>query len=161
VDFEKWIPVMDDPSKYFATPAVNLVWAMKKSLELIEEEGLKARSERHKKNAQALHAAFEALGFSILAQPGVRACTLTTLIYPEGVEDAKFRKTMIEEGAIVAAALASYAGKACRAGHMGNITVNDMVYMLGAIERSLAKCGIAVEFGKGVGTYLSKMANAK
>ena len=25
VDFEKWIPIMDEPSKYFATPAVNLV----------------------------------------------------------------------------------------------------------------------------------------
>ena len=29
VDFEKWIPIMHDPSKYYATPAVNLVWALK------------------------------------------------------------------------------------------------------------------------------------
>ena len=40
VDYEKWIPIMDDPSKYFATPAVNLIWAMKESLQIIMDEGL-------------------------------------------------------------------------------------------------------------------------
>lgn len=41
VDFEKWIPIMDEPSKYFATPAVNLVWAMQEATRIIEEEGYK------------------------------------------------------------------------------------------------------------------------
>ena len=31
VDFEKWIPIMENPAKYFATPAVNLVWAHARS----------------------------------------------------------------------------------------------------------------------------------
>ncbi len=156
VDFEKWLPIMDDPSKYFATPAINLVWALKKSMELVQEEGLKARYERHKKNALALHAAFEALGFAILAEPECRAVTLTNLIYPLGLDDAAFRKAMIDEGAIIAAALASYAGKACRIGHMGNITINDMVTLLGAMERSLIKCGLDIAPGTGVGAYLKR-----
>jgi aspartate aminotransferase-like enzyme len=151
VDFEKWIPVMDDPGKYFATPAVNLVWALKKSLELIQEEGLKARCERHAKNAAALRAAFETLGFRLLAKPDCRASTLSTLLYPKGVEDAPFRKTMLEEGVVIAPALASYAGKACRVGHMGNITVNDMDVLLGAMERSLLRCGADSEPGANSG----------
>ncbi len=32
VDFQKWLPVMDDPSKYFATPAINLIWSLKESI---------------------------------------------------------------------------------------------------------------------------------
>ena len=49
VDYEKWIPIMDDPSKYFATPAVNLIWAMKESLQIIMDEGLENRFARHEK----------------------------------------------------------------------------------------------------------------
>ena len=46
VDFEKWLPIMENPAKYFATPAVNLVWAMKEATAIISEEGLKARDAR-------------------------------------------------------------------------------------------------------------------
>lgn len=29
IDFDKWLPIMKDPTKYYATPAVNMIWAMK------------------------------------------------------------------------------------------------------------------------------------
>lgn len=157
VDFEKWIPIMDNPAKYFATPAVNLVWAMLESMDIIKEEGLKTRAERHRKNADAAAKALESIGFSILAKPGCRACTLSVGIYPAGVDDAAFRNHMFEEGVIVAGALGAYAGKAFRLGHMGNITENEMVVALSAVERSLKACGVEVELGKAVGTYLAEM----
>lgn len=157
IDFEKWLPIMDNPAKYFATPAVNMVWAMKKATEMIEAEGLKARYDRHVKNAKAAQAAFEALGCKILAQEGCRGTTLSVVIYPEGVDDAKFRNMMFEEGVICAGALAQYAGKAFRMGHMGNIDKNDMVAALGTVERCLAACGADVKLGTAVGTYLAEM----
>ena len=157
VDFEKWLPIMENPAKYFATPAVNLVWAMKKATEIIEEEGVKARYERHVKNAKATQAAFEAMGFKILAQEGCRGVTLTVAIYPEGVDDVKFRNMMFEEGVICAGALAQYAGKAFRLGHMGNIDKNDMVAALGTVERCAKACGADIKLGTGVGTYLANM----
>lgn len=156
-DFDKWVPIMDDPSKYFATPAVNLVWALQESVRIIKEEGMKARYQRHLKNARAMQKALEALGFTLLAQPGCRAVTLSNLIYPAGVEDAKFRAALLEEGVIVAGGLAAYAGKMFRLGHMGNIDVNDEVAVLGVIERALNQCGHAVPYGKGVGVYLEEM----
>lgn len=158
VDFAKWIPIMDDPSKYFATPAVNLVWAMLESLRIIKEEGLKERDARHRKNARAMQAAFESLGFKLLAEEGHRAVTLSNLIYPEGLNDAQFRNTLLEEGIIVAGGLAAYAGKMFRIGHMGNIDINDEVAVLGVIERTMARCGMNVEFGKSIGVYLAEMA---
>ena len=158
VDFEKWLPIMDDPSKYFATPAINLVWALKKSTEIMQEEGMEARYARHLKNARALQAAFETLGLTILAEKDCRAVTLSNLMYPAGVVDAAFRAKMFEEGVVVAGALAAYAGKAFRVGHMGNITQNDVVYLLGALERSLLACGADIRLGSGVGKYMEEMA---
>ena len=157
VDFEKWLPIMENPAKYFATPAINLVWALKEATDIIAEEGLQARYERHKKNALAVHKAVEAIGLTILAKPECRAVTLSDLIYPAGVDDAKFRAAMLDEGVVVAGALGAYAGKAFRLGHMGNITINDMVWALGAVERALRACGADVKLGTAVGVYMEEM----
>lgn len=157
VDFEKWLPIMENPAKYFATPAVNLVWAMKEATEIIKTEGLQARDARHHKNAQAIHKALEAVGFTILAKPECRADTLSVCIYPDGVDDAKFRAAMFDAGVVVAGALGAYAGKAFRLGHMGNIDQNTIVQALSAVERALKECGCSIEFGTAVGTYLSAM----
>ncbi|WP_458861774.1 pyridoxal-phosphate-dependent aminotransferase family protein [Acidaminobacterium chupaoyuni] len=158
VDFDKWVPIMDDTSKYFATPAINLVWAMQESVRMIKEEGMKPRYERHLKNARAMQKALEALGFRILAEEGHRAVTLSNLIYPDGINDAQFRSTLLDEGIVVAGGLAAYAGKMFRLGHMGNIDINDEVTVLGVIERALNRCGHAVPYGKSVGVYLEEMA---
>ena len=159
IDYYKWLPTMDDPAKYFATPAVNLVWALKEAVRLIKVEGgLKVRYERHLKNAKAVQKALEALGFKILAEEGCRAVTLTNAIYPEGIDDLEFRKTLMAEGIVVAAGLGAYAGRLFRIGHMGNVDVNDDVVALGAIERALNKAGKLTKSGVGVGTYLEEMA---
>lgn len=157
VDFEKWIPIMEDPSKYFATPAVNLIWALKESVNIIKKEGIENRYQRHIKYAKATQAALEALGFTILAEKDHRAVTLSNVLYMDGVNDAEFRKILAEEGAVVAGGLAAYAGKMFRFGHMGNIDEHYLVSVLGAIERTLVRCGIEIEMGKGVGTLLANL----
>lgn len=157
VDFQKWIPIMENPAKYFATPAVNLVWAMNEATKIIKEEGLQARAGRHRKNADAIAKALESIGLTILAKPGCRASTLSVAIYPAGVDDAKFRAAMLDNGVVIAGALGAYAGKAFRVGHMGNITPNEVVVTLSAVERSLKACGADVELGRAVGVYMAEM----
>jgi aspartate aminotransferase-like enzyme len=151
VDFEKWLPIMKDTSKYFATPAINLIWALKESVRIIKEEGLENRYARHKKFARAMQAALEALGFKVLAKEGCRAVTLSNLVYPEGTDDAKFRGFLAEEGIMVAGGLAAYAGRMFRLGHMGNNDKHDLVSVIATIERALHRAGMPVEFGKGAG----------
>jgi len=155
IDYDKWLPIMAEPVKYFATPAVNLVWAMKEATAMITEEGVQARHDRHVKNSKAVHAAIEAIGLKVLAKPECRAATLSCVLYPEGVDDAKFRSTILGEGVVVAGALGPYAGKAFRIGHMGNISTNDMTTMLGAVERALLACGAKLTPGAAVGAYAS------
>ena len=157
VDFDKWLPIMHDTSKYYATPAVNMVWALQESIRIIKEEGIENRYERHIKNAKAMRAAIEAMGFSILADEANRAVTLSCILYPEGIDDAKFRTILAEEGAQVAGGLAAYAGKMFRMGHMGNIDIHDMVGAISAIERTLYRLGIDV-LGKGVAELQRELA---
>ena len=99
----------------------------------------------------------ESIGLSILAAPECRANTLSCVIYPAGIDDAKFRAAMLDEGVVVAGALGAYAGKAFRVGHMGNATENDMIITLAAVERALKACCTSVELGKAVGTYVAEM----
>lgn len=156
-DYARWNPIMDDPSKYFATPAINLVWAMKDAIRIIKEEGMENRYVRHEKHGNAMRKALESMGFTILAQPGHQAPTLSNVLYMEGVDDAAFRSLVQEEGIIVAGGLAAYAGKMFRIGHMGNVDIHDLVSSLAAIERTLYRLGIPVEFGKAVGVFQREM----
>jgi len=156
IDFEKWIPIMNDTSKYYATPAVNMIWALQESIRLIKEEGLEERYERHRKVAKAMRAALEAMGFSILADPENRAVTLSCVLYPEGVEDVEFRTLLAQEGAQVAGGLGAYAGKMFRIGHMGNIDMLDLTGAITAIERTLYKMGVDV-LGKGVSALTKEL----
>lgn len=157
IDFEKWIPIMNDPSKYYATPAVNMVWALKESVRLIKEEGLEERYERHKRVSDAFNDAIEALGLKVLAKKEHRCSTLSCVLYPEGIDDAEFRKTLAEEGVMVGGGLAAYAGKMFRIGHMGNIDDHTVYSVLAAIERTLIRLGYKYEKGIGLKTLLEKM----
>ncbi len=157
IDFKQWIPVMDNPARYFSTPSVNLVWAVSESVRIIQEEGLSHRYDRHVRNARAVQKALEALGFKILAEPEVRAATLSNAIYPEGIDDAKFRAKLYEEGIVVAGGLAAYAGKMFRLGHMGNVTTHELAAALSAIEKALDSFGKLPKYGTGVGTFLEAL----
>jgi len=156
-DFNQWIGIMDDPSKYFATPAVNLVWALKESVRIIKEEGLENRYNRHIKYAKAMQKALEALGFKLLAEKEHRAYTLSTVLYPEGIDDAEYRKILGEEGVVVAGGLGEYKGKMFRLGHMGNIDMHDLVSVISAVERALIRCKKDVTPGTGVSVLTKEL----
>jgi len=157
MDFEKWLPIMKDPSKYFATPPVNMIWALKEALRIIKEEGIENRYERHRKVARAMQTALEALGFTILAEKEHRAVTLSNVIYMDGIEDSEFRKVLAEEGVVVAGGLGPYAGKMFRLGHMGNIDSHYLVSTISAIERTLYRLGVEDVLGKGVTTLTENL----
>ncbi|NLM71601.1 MAG: alanine--glyoxylate aminotransferase family protein [Synergistaceae bacterium] len=153
VDFDKWLPVMHDPSKYWGTPAINLVWALKESIRIMKEEGLAERYARHERIAAAVASAMEAIGFKVAAERPFRASTLSVFFYPEGsgIEDAKFREILAEEGAQTAGCLGAFAGRGFRMGHMGNIDKHTLVSAVAAIERACVKCGHKIELGRAVG----------
>ena len=150
-DVLRWLPVMADPGRYFATPCVNEIVALGEALRMIHEEGLPARFARHGRIASAIRAGLEALGLSFVTAPDCRAETLSVAFLPKGVEDAAFRKEVAARGVVVAGCLGPLAGKAFRLGHMGNIGPGEVATTLGAIEESLRKLGVPVAAGAAVG----------
>ncbi|MDQ0253050.1 aspartate aminotransferase-like enzyme [Evansella vedderi] len=121
-DIYNWLPIMHDPTKYFATPPVNLIYAYDEGMKLVLTEGMENRYKRHEAFGKAVRAALAVYGMKALANEEAAAATLSCILYPDGVNDAKFRATLGKKGVIVAGALAHLAGKAFRIGHMGNTT---------------------------------------
>lgn len=138
-DIYNWRGVMDDPSTYFATPPVNLIYAYHAALKIVLAEGMDKRVERHISYGRAVRAAMRSYGMTPLAQEDVAAPTLSCIFYPEDVDDAVFRASLASRGVIVAGSLAHVAGKAFRIGHMGNVTVEQLEQAVRAIGEALAE----------------------
>jgi len=144
-DINNWLPIMKDPSKYFATPAVNMLYAYRKAMEIVHAEGLENRYARHRRLGKAVRAALSTYGLMPLAAEDVAAPTLSCIRYPEGVDDAAFRKCLVAKGMVVAGALASLAGKAFRIGHMGNVQLEDLRKAIGLVGEALQEQGLKVD----------------
>ena len=157
-DIRNWLPIMMDPSKYFATPPVNMIYALSESLRSILAEGLENRFKRHHIIAEAFRAAMDALNIEIVAQEKCRADTLTAAYYLENIEDGSFRSEMRKLGIIVASTIGPIKGKGFRVGHMGNVTENDILSTIGAIETTLARLGCTCGFGVGYAAAQKKLA---
>jgi len=152
MDFENWIPVMRDPSKYFATPPVNMIYGLHESLNMVAAEGLEKRFARHVALSKAVQSAFTKLGLEIVAEENRRAYTMTAAYYPAKVDDESFRSRMAaRHGVVVAGGLGQLRGKSFRVGHMGNVSPNDILATVGAVETTLLDLGYSFQAGAGTG----------
>jgi alanine-glyoxylate transaminase/serine-glyoxylate transaminase/serine-pyruvate transaminase len=83
---------------YHHTPPISLIYALREAMRIVLEEGLEARWAKHKLNQQALVAGVEALGLKLLVEnPKDRLVTVTAVMIPSGVNDAKFRNQLLDE----------------------------------------------------------------
>ncbi|HEX5563319.1 MAG TPA: alanine--glyoxylate aminotransferase family protein [Sporosarcina sp.] len=158
-DIENWIPIMHDPSKYFATPPVNLIYAYDEGMKLVLEEGLEKRYARHTAYGRGVRSALREFGMKPLAEEEVAASTLSCFLYPEGVNDAEFRAALAGVGLIVAGALAHLGGKAFRLGHMGNTTEEMLVSAIEKIGEALKDVGQDVSIEQAVNRFKEETAS--
>ncbi|MFJ7932738.1 pyridoxal-phosphate-dependent aminotransferase family protein [Sporosarcina sp. NPDC096371] len=149
-DIYNWIPIMKDPSKYFATPPVNLIYAYDEGMRLVLEEGMSTRIARHAAFGKAVRTALGEYGMAALADETVASSTLSCILYPDGVDDAVFRSALAKKGVIVAGALAHLAGKAFRIGHMGNTTEDMLQQAVELIGDTLNEIGHMVDTAKAI-----------
>ncbi|ARK25466.1 serine-pyruvate aminotransferase [Sporosarcina sp. P37] len=147
-DIYNWLPVMHDPSKYFATPAVNLVYALEEGLRIVLEEGMDARIARHKAFGRAVRQSLAVYGMNAIASEEVAAPTLSCILYPEGVDDAEFRAAMAAKGTVLSGSLAHLVGKAFRIGHMGNTTADMLEKAVMQIGETLIEMGHQADISK-------------
>jgi aspartate aminotransferase-like enzyme len=149
-DILRWLPIMQDPSKYFSTPCVNEIRAFYEGTKIMLEEGMESRFQRHDLIARAVRAALTELGFSFFTQEPFLADTLSVAYYPAGIEDKAFRTTLFEKGVVVAGGLGPVAGKVFRMGHMGNLSYSQVRFAVTALEETLSALDYAFDPGVGL-----------
>lgn len=163
-DWTNWLPVMEAyearKPAYFGTPAVNLVFALNVSLAQILEEGLEKRIARHLALSQACKAAMSALGLAqVPLDSRFAAHTMTAPRYPQGLNCPDFLARVSRAGAVLAGGLLpSIRTEYFRIGHMGAVSLGDILATVGAIETGLAECGYAFPRGAGVQAAMKAVA---
>ncbi|MEM7356065.1 MAG: alanine--glyoxylate aminotransferase family protein [Acidobacteriota bacterium] len=126
---------------YHHTAPINMTYGLYEALRIVLEEGLEQRIARHALNHRALRAGLEALGLSYIPQNPLT--TLNAVAVPEGVDDARVRRRLLQEyGIEIGAGLGPFQGKAWRIGLMGSSsTRRNVVLILAALEVLLADEG--------------------
>jgi len=138
---------------YHHTPPIPLIYGLREALRIVLEEGLEARFERHAQNQQALIAGLEAIGLEIFVRnPKDRLITVTGVMIPDGIDDARLRRQLLEEFCIeIAGGLGPMKGRMWRIGLMGHSSrKNNVLLLLGGLEKSLLDQGFRLPLGAGV-----------
>src|SRR5438094_8300370 len=83
---------MQDGSTPF-TPAVTLLYALNEACDMILEEGLPARYERHRICAEAVYNGMEAMGLGLYAEKESRSHTVAAVNSPMGMDEGESEGT--------------------------------------------------------------------
>jgi len=131
------------------TPAVTLVLALKKALDIIIQRGVEQVWQDTRRLAEATRAAAKAIGLELYADPPADCVTAITL--PDGIDGEKLVKIMrIDNGVTVAGGQSQLKGKIVRISHMGYVGDYDVIIGISALEMLLAQMGYEFEMGAGV-----------
>jgi alanine-glyoxylate transaminase/serine-glyoxylate transaminase/serine-pyruvate transaminase len=124
---------------YHHTAPISNNFGLYEGLRIIAEEGLEARWARHRANAEKLWSGLEALDLTLHVPPSHRLTTLTTVRIPDGVDEARVRKSLLEDyNTEIAGGLGELKGKVWRIGLMGYSSSPENVdLLLNALEKIL------------------------
>jgi len=121
------------------TPAINLLFALREAIKMLEEEGLENVFARHKRHGAATRAAAKAWGLDLVClDPQAYSPALTAVMVPDGFDADAFRKAVLENFDMsLGTGLGRLKGKAFRIGHIGHF--NDLMLMgtLSGVEMGL------------------------
>jgi aspartate aminotransferase-like enzyme len=136
--------------KYFAdsgetpfTPALPLFFAFQEALDIVLEEGLEKRVDRHRRCANAFYTGLSELGFTPFAHPEARSSVVIAFNYIPGIEDKTFRKILGEQfRVLIAGGFGELKGKVFRIGSMGEVNRYHVIRTLSSITSTLKMMGI-------------------
>jgi alanine-glyoxylate transaminase/serine-glyoxylate transaminase/serine-pyruvate transaminase len=114
--------------RYHHTAPISMFYALREALMVITEEGIENRWERHRRCNRAFVQGIEAMRLHMHVPEAHRIATLNTVCVPEGVDEGKVRKRLLDEPGIeIAGGLGPLAGKVFRIGVMGPLATEDNV----------------------------------
>jgi alanine-glyoxylate transaminase/serine-glyoxylate transaminase/serine-pyruvate transaminase len=127
--------------KYHHTAPISMIFSLHAALGELLDEGLPAAWDRHDKCGKALQEGLEKLGLELWAEAGSRLPQLTTVLVPEGVDDAAVRTTLLNDYRIeIGGGVGPWAGKVWRIGCMGHTArLSNVTLLLAALAEILGR----------------------
>lgn len=106
---------------YHHTAPINALYGLHESLVILQEEGLENAWVRHRQHHEELKAGLEGMGLKFVVKESERLPQLNSIYVPEGVDDAKARRSLLDDYNLeIGAGLGEMAGKIWRIGLMGH-----------------------------------------
>jgi aspartate aminotransferase-like enzyme len=133
------------------TPAIAVVFQVDEGLRLMHLEGAPSIFARHEACAAASRAGLQALGFELFADQRFASRTVTAAHVPEGLDWKAFNAELKARGLVLAGGQGKLTGKIFRLGHLGSVTLEEILGALGTLEIASLAAGRAVSPGVAVG----------
>mgnify|MGYP000306543309 CR=1 FL=1 len=121
------------------TPATNLLFGLKESIDMLHEEGLNNVFNRHSRYSKATRIAVNAWGLEVYCQNEERfSDVLTAVLVPENKDADQLRKIILENfNMSLGNGLSKLKGKVFRIGHLGDFNDISLLGILSGIEMGL------------------------
>jgi len=132
------------------TPAVAVVYQVDEGLRLMAAETPAGVFARHEACAAAARAGLVALGFELFADPRFASLTVTAAWVPEGLDWKTFNGEVKKHGVVLAGGQGKLSGKIFRLGHLGSVTLEEILGAISALEIVSLQLGRPVEPGAAV-----------
>ncbi len=125
---------------YHHTAPISMMYALGEALNVVLEEGMDAREARHREVSNAFVEGLAEIGLEPLVPEEYRAPMLVTVKVPDGVDEAKVRKYLLDRNNIeIGGGLGDLKGKVWRVGLMGSsCTHNNVTLLLEGLRAALA-----------------------
>ena len=138
-----------------STPAVTVFIALQESLKLMAEEGIASICQRHRDLAYATRRGVQALGLQLFADEAHASPTVTSFRSPTRVDARNLIRILRESyDTVIAGGQGRLEGQIGRIGHMGFVTLQDMVSFLSALELTMRDLHQPVEPGQAIAACL-------
>ncbi|HDZ72790.1 MAG TPA: aminotransferase class V-fold PLP-dependent enzyme [Aurantimonas coralicida] len=134
------------------TPPVQLIQGLRKSLDMLLEEGLDNVFARHARIAEGVRRAVNAWGLRLCAQaPHLYSDTVTAVLVPAGFNSDTLTNHAYDAYDVsFGVGLGQMAGKAFRIGHLGSLTEVMALSGLATLEMAMKDLDYPITLGSGV-----------
>jgi alanine-glyoxylate transaminase/serine-glyoxylate transaminase/serine-pyruvate transaminase len=154
-DALNWLPMMQAMEQrqigFFATPPINMIYALHESVKQILAETMPKRDQRHRVMSKATKTALRAMGLKLVpVRDELTSITVSCAYLPKGM-DGNFVQRVGALGVTIARGILQTDPPYFRIGHMGAATNHDVLATLGAVERTLIALEHDIEPGVGLG----------
>ena len=132
------------------TPALAVLYQVDEGLRLMQAEGAAGVFARHEACAAAARAGLTALGFELFADQRFASRTVTAALVPDGLDWKAFNTELKRRGLVLAGGQGKLTGKIFRLGHLGSVTVEEILGAMSVLEFASIGMGRAVRPGSAV-----------